>query len=427
MLNRKIAPILKPLENISFLNPIKEILSNDIPFYYLNSGSQEVISIELVFQAGAYYQTKKLQAFFTAKALKEGTLNFSAREIADKIDFYGAHIEIEAEKDISIIHLICLSKYLKEVLPLLLDIINNPIFIEHEVNTIIQNEKQKYLTNSQKVNFVARTQFNSLIFGNNHPYGQFADVDDYDNIDRNDLVLFHKERYNAKNCKIIAAGRFEKEHIELIKAYLSQISVSQNHNVITSIVAVPSAKYKHEINLKNSLQYAVRIGKVSINKQHEDYFGMQVLNTVLGGYFGSRLMKNIREEKGYTYGIGSFVLSLKREAVLIISTEVGNEYLNSTIDEIFKEIKLLQNTLVENTELNIVKNYMLGQFVRSIDGPFAQAEKFKEVEEFGLDFNHYYQFMSKIKAITPDELQALAIKYFDINTFYQLTVGSHNE
>lgn len=427
MLNRKVAPILKPLENISFLNPVKEVLSNDIPFYYLNSGSQEVISIELFFQAGAYYQTKKLQAFFTAKALKEGTLNFTAKEIADKIDFYGAHIEIEAEKDISIIHLICLSKYLHEILPLFVDIINNPIFNEHEVNTIIQNERQQYLTNCQKVNFVARTQFNSFIFGSNHPYGQFANINDYDNIDRNDLILFHKERYHAGNCKIIAAGRFEMKHIELIKANLSQINALQNNNSNKSIIAEPNVKYIHEIILKNSLQYAVRIGKVALNKQHEDYFGMQVLNTVLGGYFGSRLMKNIREEKGYTYGIGSFILSLKREAVLIISTEVGNEYLNSTIDEIFKEILHLQNTLVENTELNTVKNYMLGQFVRSIDGPFAQAEKFKEVEEFGLDFNHYYQFMDKIKTITPDELQALAIKYFDINTFYQLTVGSHNE
>jgi len=171
------------------------------------------------------------------------------------------------------------------------------------------------------------------------------------------------------------------------------------------------------------LQSAIRIGAPSINKRHEDYQGLKVLNVILGGYFGSRLMKNIREEKGYTYGINSSVVSLNLTGLISISTEVSNKFTRCAIDEIYKEIRRLQSEPVDKEELSVVRNYMLGELVRMFDGPFASAESFRSAWEYGLDNSYYKRFADRIQSIEPDELKALAQKYYNTDDLYEVTAG----
>jgi predicted Zn-dependent peptidase len=181
---------------------------------------------------------------------------------------------------------------------------------------------------------------------------------------------------------------------------------------------------KVHIEKKGTVQSAISIGSSTINKRHIDYHGLKILNTILGGYFGSRLMKNIREDKGFTYGINSSVSSLDLSGYKVISTEVGQKNLQRTIDEIYNEISLLQSVPVEKDELDIVRNYMSGEMVRMFDGPFALAESFKSVWEFGLDNSYYHSFAEKIKTIDPDEITELAQTYYNIDELYQVTAGS---
>jgi len=188
----------------------------------------------------------------------------------------------------------------------------------------------------------------------------------------------------------------------------------------------PNPHKHHFVEKANGLQSAIRIGRLWVDKSHSDYHGLSVLVTLLGGYFGSRLMANIREEKGYTYGIGSFVLPLKYASYLIISTEVGNEYVEPTLKEVTVEMKKLQNELVPADELETVKSYLLGEFLRDFDGPFSLAGSFKAINDFDLDYSYYDQYLTVLRGITSEEIMRLAQQYLEPDDFHTVVAGSMN-
>jgi predicted Zn-dependent peptidase len=188
----------------------------------------------------------------------------------------------------------------------------------------------------------------------------------------------------------------------------------------------PSSEKYHHIEKANGVQSAIRVGRFWVAKSHPDYHALSVLVTIFGGYFGSRLMTNIREEKGYTYGIGSFVLPLKNASYMAVSTEVGNEYLEPTLKEIAAEMRRLQTEPVSENELETVKSYLLGEFLRDFDGPFALAASFKSINDFNLDYSFYDRYLQLLRTITSEELQRLAVEYLNPDDFYTVVAGRRN-
>jgi zinc protease len=162
---------------------------------------------------------------------------------------------------------------------------------------------------------------------------------------------------------------------------------------------------------------------LAINRKHEDFSGLQILNTVLGGYFGSRLMNNIREDKGYTYGIGSGISSLQQAGYLFMATEVGADVCSAALTEIYKEIELLKNEPIGEEELNLVRNYMLGSMLGSLENVFSHADKFKNIYFSGLDYDYYTNYIATVKAITAEDLLAIANKYLTTDHFIEVVIG----
>lgn len=423
-LNRNFTPDIRPVEDINYQQPVIHQLDNGIPVYQLQIGTQDIVKIEFIFNAGIWYEQKALVSWFTNKMLKEGTKNFTASQIAEKIDYYGAYLELSADKDMAYITVYTLNKYLSDILPVVEDVIFYPLFPENELFIKIQNKKQEYIVNSKKVKNLARWKFNELIFGENHPYGKFVDTDDYDAIKREDLIDFHRNNYFINDCKIIAAGNIRKDLIEILNKYFGKYTDEHKRKDQKTAPIVTSKLHMVHYKKEDALQSAIRIGKELFNKKHPDFLKLKVLNTILGGYFGSRLMTNIREDKGYTYGIGSAVVSMQHSGYFFIASEVGAEVTQNAIDEIYHEIDVLQNEKVAESELNLVKNYMLGSFLRSIDGPFALSENFKGLIEYGLDYNYLKSFVDIVKQINADEIQLLAQRYLDRNSLFELKVGS---
>ncbi|MBM3418720.1 MAG: insulinase family protein, partial [Bacteroidetes bacterium] len=136
-----------------------------------------------------------------------------------------------------------------------------------------------------------------------------------------------------------------------------------------------------------------------------------------------RLMKNIREDKGYTYGIGCIIQELDDTGVFIILTEVGVDQRDLTLQEIKKEINILQNELIPAEELKLVKNYLIGQALKAADGPYAQFDLFVGVDLFNLDLEYYELYLTRLKNISSEELQALALKYLNWDDFSIVTAG----
>ncbi len=425
---RKNPPLVREIENIKLPEPGKEILDNDIPVYLINSGTQDVIRIDFIFKAGSYYQEMPLVSVFTANALQEETESFKANEIAEKIDFYGASLKTFITKDESCISLYTLSKYVDKLLPVLQEIILKPVFPNNELSTLVQKQKQEFIVNKQKVNFVARQKFDSLIFGDRHPYGKIAEEEDFDKINKKSLMKFYLDFYRNGKFQIVVSGKIPDDLTPKLNHFFGnrehKTDNTKKDKVFSEAEKPPE---NHFVEMPDALQTAIRIGKKLFNIKHPDFIPFQVVNTILGGYFGSRLMTNIREDKGYTYGIGSGLMSFQRAGMFFISSEVGNDVAQNAVDEVYFEINRLRKELVPEDELKIVKNYLLGNFLRSADGPFALAELFNAVNGYGLNMDYYQHFINKIRTITSEEVIELAGKYLDPESMVRLMVGKKNQ
>jgi predicted Zn-dependent peptidase len=421
ILNRSQSPSYT--NNFSFpaIAPEQHTLSNQIPLFVIDAGTQALCKIELVFNAGNYFETSALIANASNSLMREGTYSKSATEIAELLDYYGAFLETAVYKDKASIILYSLNKHLHHTLPVMMDIVQNAIFPEKELNLFKTNQKQKFMVNQQKVDFVARNHFNKMLF-NNTPYNQFVEANDYEQLSQQQLQNFFKDRYNANGTYAVIAGKISTDVLTQVKEAMSTMPLKTEtetrayHNNF-------SGRTELLIEKKDAMQSAIRIGRRLFNKKHEDYFGMQLLNTILGGYFGSRLMSNIREDKGYTYGIGSGIASLLHDGFFYISTEVGVDVTAATLSEIYKEIEILQQSPVKEEELDLVKNYLLGTFLRSVDGPFALSEKFTAIKDYGLTNEFYQSYVKHIKQANANDLMLLAQKYLNKNDLCQLVVG----
>ncbi len=426
--NRHIAPAIEFVKGISPVEPELARLDNGIPVYLIHSPSQDLVKIELLMEAGKWYEEKPIVANFTNKMLKEGTRTLSAAAIADRIDYYGAHLENSVDKDMSYVSLYTLNKHLERTLPLLADVVLNPVFPANELETLRQNRRQRFIVNNQKVRFLAKRKFSSLIYGADHPYGKTFEAADFDHVTRDDLVRFHETYFTAGRCKIIAAGNIRPGFLEMLNAHFAAF---RNDGSPAGGAPIPAgegtAGVKSKIEKQDALQSAIRIGRVLFNKTHPDYARLKVLNTILGGYFGSRLMTNIREEKGYTYGIGSAIVSLQQSGYFFIASEVGTEVTSDAIAEVYREIDRLQQDLVPEEELTLVKNYMLGSFLRSLDGAFALSENYKGLVEYGLDYTYLLRFVEEIREVTAAELRDLARAYLGAGTLSELVVGKPDQ
>lgn len=422
MLDRTIAPAFKTIDHIDIIQTSSQKLSNGISVYSLSTGSQEITRLEFIFKAGMYYQPATLIASAANSLLETGTKNFTADQLSDGIDFYGSFLELQVEQDYAVVTVYSLNKYLPQTLAYIEEIIKYPSYPENEFRIANANKRQKHTINSQKVNVMARRKFTELLFGTNHPYGRDVKDADFDRINTQEIRSFFEQHYTPGNCTIMASGKLHADTFNLLEKHFgTSWAKQQSHDVPD--YQMTTVKGNYQITKSDAIQSAIRIGRVLFNKTHEDYFHFQVLNIILGGYFGSRLMANIREDKGYTYGIGSGLTGLAKTGYFFISTEVGVDVTSATLDEIYKELRLLRDKPVSTEELETVRNYILGNFLRSVDGPFALMDKFKSIWEFGLDYDYFERYFQAVKTVNPKQLQDMANKYFVENEFTQCVAG----
>lgn len=422
MLNRTLAPESKQVDEISFIEPLKQVLDNGIPVFTINAGKQELVRIEFIFENVNWDASKPLEAIAVSHLINNGTSMLTAKEIADKVDYYGAFLQTEYGADQTCIKLYTLNKHLNAVLPILRSILNDSIFPEQELAIFIQNQKQSLQVSLQKNDFLARKHFANALFGDT-PYGSNIQPSHYDIIKRADLLDYFKAAYKAGNCTIFVAGKFEEAEFNILNNIIGKGWDNNEPATVNKFEFASVHKGEILVERPDAIQSAIRMGCLAITRNHPDFPGFQVLNCLLGGYFGSRLMANIREDKGYTYGIGSAVASLKDAGYFFIATEVGAEVCNSALTEIEKEINILKDELVQDEELALVRNYMLGAMLGSLENAFSHADKFKNVYFSGLDYSYYENYIKTVKTITASDLKNLANKYLNTDNFTKVVVG----
>lgn len=421
---RHLPPGIRLIEDVNFLTPVNHTLSNEIPVYLQQGGSQDIVKVEFVFKSGSFHQQKALQAFAMANLLKSGTQRKTAEEINQLWDFYGASLQIDAQKDIISVGFVSLIRHLPTAMDLLLEMITMPLFPEEELNIFLSNRKQQHLVDIQKVEYMARAHFSSLIFGIEHPYGKSLVAEDFDRLTRDDLVSYYKDHIHPANCVCFVAGKYPPEMTSILDKSLArfQWDIRQMPGVNT-FEPRKNASQKHHLSKQEALQSALRIGKSVISRHHTDHHKLFVTNALLGGYFGSRLMQNIRQDKGYTYGISSAVVNLLHSAYFFIASQVGKELASKALEEVYNEIRWLRLKPASEQELEMLRNYLSASFLRSFDGPFMQGERFKEILLFDQDYTFFQQHLSTLRSITSSDIQETAEKYLHEDNMTELVVG----
>jgi predicted Zn-dependent peptidase len=424
-MNRKTAPSIKDAVDYQLLlKPIeKNVLDNGIEVYSIHAGAQEVIQLELVYFAGNQFEAKKSVAAATNFLLKNGTTKRTALEINETFEYYGGYCNRACYNETATITLHSLTKHLDKLLPVIQDMVSDSVFPENELAIYKQNSKQRLSVNLQKCEFVANRLIDSYIYGKDHPYGKYTEAMDIDSIDVEDCRSFYREQYLNGRPVIFISGYLPVDHIKLLNDHFGGLSVKKEKILLEAITQHPAAERKFRIeNDPNGVQGAIRIASPFPSRKHPDFKRVRVLNTLFGGYFGSRLMSNIREEKGYTYGIYSYIQNHIHETAWMISTEAGRDVAESAIQEVYLEMKKLREELVDEDELMLVRNYLIGGILGELDGPFQIMAKWKNIILNNMDENYFYDSVNIIKTITAEEVRTLAETYFNPEQFCELVV-----
>lgn len=421
MLDRNIAPPIHQITDFDFVRPLSQKMANGVSLHIVSSGVQPLINLQMSFQVSDSQQKTSVLGNITSKMFTEGTKKRTASQINAEIEKYGAALEIESGFDFCTFDLYCLNKHLSPMLDLLHEILTEATFPEQELEKLRNISLQKLKINKEKTAFVASQTFRNALFGE-HSYASRMTEENLLTISRQDLLAHYEEIFVGKPFQIIAAGMVSDREINLIKEKIGQIPInSPQQKPIFAPSYFPKAQ-KIYLEKENAMQTSIRIGKPLFQKNHEDSFAFGVLNEILGGYFGSRLMKNIREEKGFTYGIHSTHLGLKESGYWVISTDVAKEVRDQTIAEIFKEINIIKTELIDNEELETVKSYMKGGFINAMTTSFAVANHFRTVFYYGVPAERLYHYISNIDAITAQQVQEMANKYLS-GDFWEVMVG----
>ena len=421
MTHDKTQPPVRIPESIDI--PAAEVttLANGVKLYTLDCTEQDVIRFSFVFRAGTSVQHAPFTASSTANLLSEGTAHHSAQEIAEMLDYHGSYFDVALDRDYAVINFVSLLKHFQQTLDVAREIVLAPAFPEKEIALYCEKRKQRLAVERSKPAAKARELFTATLFGAEHPYGVSYDEALYDKLTREDITSFYRERYTAENCFVVCSGKVgaqERGMIAAIAETLPRGGTVEGAN-FPPAVSKPFAFKGHE----GAVQSAIRIGTLLFPRTHPDFIAMQVVSTILGGYFGSRLVRNLREEHGYTYGIFSSMVNLEHAGYLAIATEVATEVTRDAIAQIFAEMERLRTEPVSEEELQMVRNIMTGEVMRVLDGPFGIADVTIENVSNGTGNDYNDRWLAQVRSITPERVMEVARQYLDPVQFTTVVVG----
>lgn len=417
-------PTIYTVEKIKFPIPEVYTLSNQVAIYGFNGAKNDILRMDIVFDSGRWTEPAQLVAESVAKLFKSGTATVSSFELNEQIDNYGSTIHASSGYNTFTVSVYCMNRFLEPTLQLLNTCLTEIIFPQDEIALLQKNALSKLKIRKEKNDYLADVAFKKNIFGELHPYGYETTDFAIQQISQELLLQFYKTDLRAANATLFIAGKYGEQELLLIEKYLGNWDANSTERTQREIIAQEGFSQKSiRIQKPNSVQASIVIGKEFFNKHHQDYAAFTLLNTIYGGYFGSRLMSNIREDKGLTYGIYSSVSTLKHSGIFSIQTDTNLENLEVCLHEIYAEMERLQNEVIADEEIKLARNYLLGKYLGRTDGPFNQIEVFKSYFIEKLPINKFEEFVEIIRQTDALSLQQLAQQYFTKDSMCEVVAG----
>ena len=426
-IDRNIAPPVRAVEDIRWQPPREILLGGRNRLYLIPSAGLEAVRLDLVFPGGHWTEQKPLVCEATINTLREGTRTRDGKTIAELFDYYGSYILTYNTRDYAGISLYTLPRHAASVLEILDDILHNPTFPQKEVQTWLKQEQQSFIIEAEKVSYQSHVAFREEIFGSDHPYGQRREVAHYGQVTPGDLQQWHESNIHCNNCFLVLTGEVSDDLLKDIEQRFGPAGEGRVAPELPDPPAPPlSPAPRRRVPKESALQASVTLGKRTINRDHPDFPALSFTLTLLGGYFGSRLMRNIREEKGYTYGISASMKPLHRDAYLSIHTEVGAEVCRPALEEIYKEIRSLREVPPAKEEMTLVRNYLMGSLLQSLDGALARSDMVKRLVAAEISFDYLNRFAREVNAMTAGKVTEMAAKYLDPGEMTEVVAGRCN-
>ena len=413
-------PSLQPLI------PQEHTLPNGNTLYLFPNQSLGLVKLDITVEAGSARQTLKSLAHAANQLFGEATDSLTAQQMAEFIDFHGIIVERMTDVCTANISFYFLRRFAGLVLPVIRQMFDSPVVTPQLFEAYINNRRAQLRTSFQKTSYLARNRYYELLYGTNHPLGTYATPDDLDLLTPKDIADFIHRHYSLATSHIVLSGAIDPELLDLAEQHLAPLADS---SVATAAVTLPKpcpeayTDAVSHITVPNAVQSTIRVGRILPLEWHSiDYTRFMVLNTVLGGYFGSRLMSNLREDKGYTYGIYSTTQIFRGSIVFYITADVAASATQDALKEINREIDLLRQEPVAQDELDRVRNYMMGDFIRSIDGIFEVSDRYRQMVATEVDERLSTNLLDTLQTVTPEQLHALAQTAF--NRLTTVTAGA---
>ena len=424
MLDRNIQPKTFPISEFKPVKPVSHTLKNSITFTGLHDKNMTLFRLDIRLKAGSYFQQKQAVSQATIKLLPEGTLSLSGNKIAEILDYAGAYSEISPERDFVSFSVYFPKSATQTVIPIVGTLFTEATFPKDKIEILKNNLKRNLAVNLEKTSYLAYAKFAACAFGENHPYGVSLQMEDIDRLEREDIVDFYKNYFHAGNIRLFAAGNIDDEFLKILETTFGNIPYKES--AVQKNIPIESAEKKVIVQKDNTVQSSICIGKRLFSYTHPDWVAMSVLTTILGGYFGSRLMTNIREDKGLTYGIYSYVSSLQQDGLFLIRADVNKENVQEATDEIYKEIQKLLNSPIPQEELDLVKNYLFGSLLRNFDGIFMQIDRSILLSDYRLPLPYWEHYIDVVRNINVKQLQELAKTYLQPESMIEVVAGVVN-
>lgn len=425
-MDRSVQPELSPVELNEIKRPDVRVMRNGMSLACFDVPGSDVVRADFLFRAGQWEQTRPLQAKFSFSHMKEGTRRYSADEIAEKLDFYGASADFVSTMYYSLATVYCLKKSFGKILPILQSVFMEPIYEEDKLSLELSMAKQSFLISSQTVNFQCRNLFYKTLYGNNHPVTMQPEEKDYSTLRREDILDFKNKYICSDTCKIYLTGDMDESIIGCVESLFGESSWGASCNKMQLLQrhdAVSAETKRTVVNKPGTFQSAIRIGCLFPPRDSEDFVPLTMLSTILGGYFGSRLMTNIRETKGYTYDISTVISTVPYNSAFMVVTETANNYVERVIEEVYKEMERLKREPVGEAELAQVKNYMTGYACRNNDGGFQLPNAFVILDILGKSPDTLIENNKLIRSMSADVIMDYANRFLNAENMRECIVG----
>ncbi len=427
-LDRTIPPATGVFPPLLLPKPDQYTLANGIEVIACNRGNEEVCRIDLVWEGGSYVESKPGAASLALLMLREGAGGKDSNEISEMLDAHGAWLQTATSHHYLYITLYTLNRHLDICVQLLADVVHRPDFPEREFSRLKERRIQQRRVQLEKVDVLAAETFSKQLFGESHPYGCSPLPQQIGEVTRDDVCAYYRQTIRREGCRIFISGKITPRLLENLESHFGGMwGTATDCTNAMPLTIQPSPNRMKIVHKEGALQSGIRMGFPTINRSHPDFFALKVLTTILGGYFGSRLMTNIREEKGYTYGIGAGIGALRQGAYLAISTQTGTEFTQPLIDEVYNEVERLRNELISPDELEIVRNYQRGEMARILDSAFSIIDYLQSLWLNGLTPDYYARQDEVVRNITPEQILDVARRYFIPENFYIAIAGDREK